>query len=168
MCFTSDPYPRRGSEVTREAIRILGEAGMRPCILTKNGEEAARDFDLLERYGGQFGVTMVFDDDRLRLKYEVGAGCTSARYGALFEALRSGIFTWVSVEPVIDADEAIRVIEVVSSHADLVRIGQLNYMPAPEGRIDWGEFGRRARRTCEEWGVQYYLKESLRLAMGEL
>ena len=57
LCFTCDPYPHNhDSTVTREIIKILKETGNHVQILTKNGLDAHRDFDLLD---GQdwFGIT---------------------------------------------------------------------------------------------------------------
>lgn len=57
LCFTCDPYPNGyDSTPTREIIKILKDSGNNVQILTKNGVDAIRDFDLLGS-GDMFGVT---------------------------------------------------------------------------------------------------------------
>lgn len=49
LCFTCDPYPKGyDSMPTREIIKILKDSGNKVQILTKNGSDAIRDFDLLD------------------------------------------------------------------------------------------------------------------------
>ena len=47
---------------------------------------------------------------------------------------------------------------------DRVKIGKLNYHPSD---IDWAKFGREAVAACEEMGLDYYIKDSLRAEMDK-
>ena len=49
-----------------------------------------------------------------------------------------------------------------SKCADRVKIGKLNYHPS---NIDWAAFGREAERLCRGYGLDYYIKDSLRKEM---
>lgn len=153
LCFTCDPYPKGyDSAPTREIIKILKQTGNHVQILTKNGEDAIRDFDLLDS-GDWFGITLDGTDCEASLK---------ERAGALFEANRRGIKTWVSFEPVTDEETFFRDLQTVSGIVDKVKIGKLNYHPSS---INWKSFGEKAEKMCNELGIDYYIKESLRREM---
>ncbi len=165
LCFTCDPYPKGcDSTPTREIIKLLKNSGNHVQILTKNGTDAARDFDLLDE-NDWFGVTYAgySDEDFERAPSgEKGAGTPHERLMALFEAHEKRISTWVSAEPVLDADEVLFLIEF-ADYIDLWKIGKLNYHPS---NLDWGAFGRRAETLLKVKRRKYYIKDSLRAEMG--
>ncbi len=73
-----------------------------------------------------------------------------------------GIKTWVSFEPVTDADQFFKELHLISGIADKIKIGKLNYRHT---EIDWAEFGRKAEELCKSLGLDYYIKDSLRAEM---
>ena len=79
----------------------------------------------------------------------------------LCAAQNKGIKTWVSFEPVINAENVLDAIETLH-FVDKVKIGKLNYYPSD---IDWAAFGKAAEDMCKACGVDYYIKESLRKVM---
>ena len=72
----------------------------------------------------------------------VGAGAApiAERIEAIRAARAAGIFTWVSVEPVVDTAEAIEVIETLRDEVDLWKVGKLNHDRQRESAIDWRRF----------------------------
>lgn len=157
LCFTCDPYPTGyDSTATREAIKLLKAAGAHVQILTKG--DGSRDLDLLDA-GDWYGITL----DGGGIWSGPGAKWPSERMKAAKAAHEAGIKTWVSFEPVTDAESVLTLIETVSWWADKVKIGKLNYHPSD---IDWADFGERAEELCQDLGVDYYIKESLRREMG--
>ena len=158
LCFTCDPYPTGyDTTPTREVIKLLKGAGAHVQILTKG--DGKRDFDLLDGedwYGITLDATMHREHD-----YDVAP---LFRYCDLIKAHNAGIKTWVSFEPVLDAENALGMIRDVARYADKVKIGKLNYHPSD---INWAEFGRRAEALCQELGLDYTIKESLRREMEE-
>lgn len=156
LCFTCDPYPiGYDTTVTREIIWILKVTGNHVQILTKS--DGSRDFDLLDRndwygitYTGSFGAE------------EPYAGGRFTRLCALYNAKSSGIKTWVSFEPVINAKEVCNLIYTHHEFFDRIAIGKLNYYPSG---IDWAKFGREVEELCQSFGVDYYIKDSLRKEM---
>jgi len=164
LCFTCDPYPKGyDSTPTREIIKILKSSGNNVQILTKNGLDASRDFDLLDS-NDWFGVTYAgyntggfFAD----ITSEPNAGIPHERLKALYEAKSKGINTWVSAEPVLNVDDVLNLIEF-ADYVDLWKVGKLNYHPS---NIDWLDFGRRAERLLKTKKKQYYIKDSLREIM---
>lgn len=151
LCFTCDPYPTGyDTTPTREIIKILKEHGNHVQILTKG--DGRRDFNLLDE-NDWYGVTL----DGMGKFPEIGLE-------GLYKAKERGIKTWISFEPVCDARNVIALLLLVgqSKIADRVKIGKLNYHAS---NIDWAAFGREAERLCRGYGLDYYIKESLRKEM---
>ena len=130
LCFTCDPYPKGyDSTPTREIIKILKDSGNYVQILTKNGADAMRDFDLLDS-NDWFGVTYagysdIYDCEENSVpKEEIGAGSTYYRIKALGIAHKKGIKTWVSAEPVINTIKVAELIEL-AEYIDLWKIGKM-------------------------------------------
>lgn len=173
LCFTCDPYPKGyDSTPTREIIKILKETGNHVQILTKNGTDAMRDFDLLDG-DDWFGVTYAgysgycSDPDYVPIE-EPGSGTPHDRIQALGVAHKMGIKTWVSAEPVLNAVAVLNFIEC-ADYINLWKVGKLNYHPSD---VNWKEFGERVERKLivkKRWNpnVDYYIKESLRAEMDK-
>ena len=152
LCFTCDPYPTGyDTTPTREVIKSLKEYGNHVQILTKG--DGSRDFDLLDG-NDWYGIT-------LDGKTVVSAGCPP-----IFQIRRAkarGIKTWVSFEPVLDDVRVLWLIEAMAPIVDKVKIGKLNYHPSD---IDWAKFSHDAEALCQQLGLNYYIKDSLRAEMG--
>jgi DNA repair photolyase len=85
----------------------------------------------------------------------------SVRVEWLGVAKRNGVETWVSVEPVVDAEEALRAIEAAAPWTDEFRLGKLNHMPEVEKGIDWRDYAERAVGLCQKLGKRYFVKADL-------
>lgn len=154
LCFTCDPYPTGyDTSATREIIKVLKAAGNHVQILTKG--DGSRDFDLLDS-NDWYGITY---DGSTHGVYE-----PSDRWADVYSAKMLGIKTWVSFEPVVDADMVLEAIEECHDIIDRVKIGKLNYHPSD---INWARFGADAEALCRELGVDYYIKDSLRKEMEQ-
>lgn len=150
LCFTCDPYPTGyDTRPTREIIKLLKEYGNHVQILTKG--DGSRDIDLLDGEDW-YGVTLDGKDGTNVLH----------RYLGLRMMHDMGINTWVSFEPVLDADIVLTAIEAVAPFVDKVKIGKLNYHPSD---INWKTFGHEAERLCRQLGLDYTIKNSLRAEM---
>ena len=150
LCFTCDPYPTgHDSFATREIIKLLKKYGNHVQILTKGS--GMRDFDLLDG-NDWYGVTLTGTE---------GAECRLI--SELKEAHDRGIRTWISFEPVLDAQGVLEQIRHTADFAGRVKIGKLNYHPSD---IDWRQFGHDAEALCRKLGAEYYIKESLRREMS--
>lgn len=153
LCFTCDPYPTGyDSTATRRIIKLLKDYGNHVQILTKGSGQ--RDFDLLDE-NDWYGVTLdgsEFGTDRLTL-----------RLRDICDAHAKGIKTWVSFEPVVNAENVLKeIIMAQKCGVDKVKIGKLNYYPSD---IDWKAFGEEVERLCKQLGLNYYIKDSLRKEM---
>lgn len=155
LCFTCDPYPTGyNSTPTREIIEALKDSGNHVQILTKG--DGTRDFDLLDD-NDWYGIT---DDGQMGIMGD--ALSMHTRYAGLAKARSLGIKTWISFEPVVYSDGVLDSISRFGKYMNKIKIGKLNYHPSD---IDWKEFGKEAERLCQSLGVDYYIKDSLRVEM---
>ena len=172
LCPVCDPYPQGcDTSVTREVIQCLKRYGWHVRILTKG--DGARDADLLDM-DDWYGVTL--DGNREQWDRE------TMTYGGLsgeelFESLKlvhKRANTWVSFEPVLDAQIVLRTLRACvqpsplggrrSRVADKVRIGKLDFQPSD---IDWAKFGRAAALVCDSIGLDFHVTDSLRAQMRD-
>lgn len=164
ISFVGDPYQpaEKDLRLTRQAIEILIDHDLPFTILTKGGLRATRDFDLLEgRDNVWFGTSLSFWDQPWADTWEPYAAPIIERIIAITDAHMRGIPTWVSIEPVIDPTQALRIIDELSGWVDRWRIGKINHFPKIEKEIDWIKFRTDVTRLLESWGADYYLKKSL-------
>lgn len=168
LCFVTDPYQPIEADhgLTRCAIGILSRHGFPVHILTKAGPLAQRDFDLLEGDpDNAFATTLTSLDLDHQRQWEPNAGSPSERMINLDLAHRTGIPTWVSLEPVIDPDWTLGLIERVAPITDHFKVGTLNYQPRGK-EIDWPTFGREAIEILQRLGARYYIKKDLARYLG--
>lgn len=129
LCFTCDPYPEGyDTTPTREIIKVIKDSGNHIQILTKG--DGSRDFDLLDE-SDWYGITL-----------DGSEGIACKRAETLLAAHNRDIKTWVSFEPVVNAETVLAQIEMVAPFVDKVKIGKLNYHKSD---INWKEFGKNGR-----------------------
>ena len=149
LSFTCDPYPTGyDSTPTREIIKLLKEYGNHVQILTKGN--GSRDFDLLDS-NDWFGVTITGGETAEKL-HDLSVQLIQAK--ALYK-----INTWISFEPVIDADSVLESLRNGANAVDKVKIGKLNYYKSD---INWHDFGIEAEKICKEQDIKKKKKKSLR------
>jgi DNA repair photolyase len=162
MSFTSDPYQHIDFKYkfTREAIKILHKNNLSVQIITKSGKRAERDFDLLTS-NDILTTTMTFLDDNDSLEWEPNAALPEQRIEAIKNAKKKGIQTWVSLEPVIDPEQSLKIIEKVHKFVDFFKVGKLNYHPLSL-KINWKTFGNEAIEILKKYNKKYYIKNDLK------
>jgi len=160
LSFMSDPYHSDdAARLTREALLLLEQYNLRVQVLTKGGRRSTRDFDILARNRWKYGATIIFQSESLREQWEPGAPPIAERIEAIREAHARGIFTWISVEPVVDPDEAIKVVESLRGEVDFWKIGKLNHDRQREAAIDWRRFLMDIEAALD--GQRYLIKKDL-------
>lgn len=159
LCYTSDPYQSpEAAKLTRDALLILEKYKMTATVLTKGGSLAMKDFDILERNNWEFGTTLSHLSDTIKKKWEPNAGTVDSRIIAIRHANKRGIKTWVSVEPVMDANQALDLISLLYAEVDFWKIGKMNHRKLD---IDWAKFRDDAVELLESLGAKYYIKKEL-------
>lgn len=157
--FMSDPYQNdEAAKLTREALLICQKYGFKKVnVLTKAGKRI--DFDLLKANNWKFGSTIIFKSEALREEWEPGATTIQDRYDAVKKAHELGIYTWVSIEPVIDPKEALEVIKDLKPFVNFWKVGKINHFKEIEEKIDWSKFLKDAEQELS--GCEYYIKKDL-------
>jgi len=164
LSFHGDVYQPAEDELqlTRQAIEILRDADLPFTILTKGGTRAIRDFDILEGYEkARFGTTLIFTEQSDADYWEPKAASIENRIQAVREAHARKIPTWVSIEPVIDPDQAIKIVETLHPVVDHWKVGKINYHKEIEDAVDWIKFRERIRDRFQAVDADFYLKKSL-------
>lgn len=163
LSFIGDPYDpiNDRTNLTRNILRILKCYDIPFQVLTKGGMRAVPDFDLYTRLDA-FGTTLTILDPIRAREVEPFAACPSNRIRALELAHKQGIETFVSLEPVLDAVQALQIIGRTYESVDCFRIGKLNHQ---HSNINWRMFATRAIRLCRQLNVDYYIKKDLALCL---
>lgn len=191
LCFTSDPYQpaERDFRLTRQALEIFNAHNIPWQVCTKNGAQALEDdLDLflgagccdgsfnprqfkpgLDVSAGWLGQTIVFTNEDDRALWEPGAPELASRFYAAGQAKTLGITNWVSIEPVIDPEQALAIVTQTWGFVDILKIGRINHLQhlKPELRakvanIDWATFTHRLASTLASMpNARYIIKDSL-------
>ena len=163
LSFQGDVYQHSETELrlTRQALEIFVANDLPFTVLTKGGNRAERDFDLLQQSGkARFGTSLVWTDDAKRQKFEPDAAPVRERVGMICKAAGRNIPTWVSLEPVIDPEEALSVIIALHHVVDFWKIGKINHNKELEKAHDWVKFREDVTELLERVEAKYYIKKS--------
>jgi DNA repair photolyase len=124
LSFTTDAYNPFDSTLTRPTIEILREFGLAYCVLTKGGTRALVDIDLYRPNRDAFASTLTSLDDAFSLKWEREAALPGDRITALKAFHSAGIYTWVSLEPTLDIESSLAIVQETHDYVDLYKIGR--------------------------------------------
>ncbi len=166
LSFTTDPYHPGDTSLTREVLKTLQEFGLGICTLTKGGTQALRDLDLFRPQRDAFASTLTTMDDEVSLEWEKNAALPADRLAALMEFHNAGIFTWVSLEPVIDPAMTLQIIQASAPWVDLYKVGQINYHRQAR-LINWRKFTADALELLNRLGKKHYIKRDLQPFLPE-
>jgi DNA repair photolyase len=158
LCFTTDPYHPGDTGLTRQTMEILREQDLSFSVLTKGGTRALRDIDLFRPDRDAFASTVTSLDDATSLRWECNAALPADRIASLRAFHDAGIFTWVSLEPTLDAETSLAIVRKTHRFVDLYKIGKLNYAASV---TDWQDYTLRMIELCSKLGVKHYIKRDL-------
>lgn len=165
LCFLTDPYNHLDEEVgtTRETLKILLEYNVPVSILTKGGNRALRDLDLFKMFGKhiQIGCTITCTDPEKSMANEPNASLPDERLNLLSVCKKNNIRTWVSMEPVLNAQDSLNAMLFLIPYVDLFKIGKLNHDPLTEAKIDWRQFLDDSVWLMKKYKRDYYIKADL-------
>ena len=160
LSFTTDPYHPGDNSLTRDVLATLQGYGLGTCALTKGGSRALRDIDLFRPDRDAFASTLTTLDDAFSRKWERGAQLPGDRIATLKAFHDAGIFTWVSLEPTLNTESSIAIIEHTHEFVDLYKIGRANYLPMTN-TTDWESYTHRILELVNRLGVKHYIKHDL-------
>lgn len=160
LSFTTDPYHTGDTALTRETLKVLRDHGLGFCTLTKGGTRALRDLDLFRADRDAFASTLTSLSPTFSAKWERHAALPADRIAALREFHAAGIFTWVSLEPTLDIESSLEIVQEAHTYVDLFKIGRVNYLPMTK-TADWQDYTVRMIDLCQRLGVRHYIKKDL-------
>ena len=117
----------------------------------------------MKKANTHLGITLSFVNDEKRQEWEPNASSVNDRLAILKSAHKAGIFTWVSLEPVIDPVEALAVIRKAHNYVRFWKVGKLNHMKEYEQTVNWRKFLYDAETLLKKYGANYYIKNDLRV-----
>ena len=161
LSFTTDPYHPGDMAPTRKTLEILLAHGLAFCTLTKGGTRAFRDLDLFRPDRDAFASTLTSLDDRFSLKWERAAALPADRIEALRQFHAAGIFTWVSLEPTIDVEASLAIVDATYEFVDLYKVGAGNYLGEITKMTDWRSYTLRMIEKLQRLGKAHYVKRDL-------
>lgn len=161
LSFTTDPYHPGDTSLTRETLQVLREHGLGFCTLTKGGTRALRDIDLFRPDRDAFASTLTSLDDAFSLKWERAAALPTDRLAALRAFHVAGIFTWVSLEPTLDTESSLAIVEATHGFVDLFKVGRANYCGQITKATDWRDYTLRMVELLQRVGARHYIKKDL-------
>jgi len=157
LSFTSDPYHLGDTAPTRTTLETLAEHGLAFCTLTKGGTRALRDLSLFRPDRDAFASTLTTLDDRFSQKWERNAALPADRIAALKAFHKAGIFTWVSLEPTLDVNSSLAIVEATHAFVDLYKVGRANYLPMTRS-TDWADYTLRMIDLLQRLSAHHYIK----------
>jgi len=160
LSFTTDPYHPYDTTLTREVLQVLANHGLSFCTLTKGGTRALRDIDLFRHDRDAFATTLTSLDSAFSKKWESGAALPEDRIEAIKTFHKAGIFTWVSLEPTLDIESSLAIVQETHSYVDLFKVGRANYLPMTK-TTDWESYTHRMIDLCDSLGSAHYIKKDL-------
>jgi DNA repair photolyase len=160
LSFTTDPYHPGDTSLTRRTLEVLLAHGMGMCTLTKGGSRALRDLDLFRPDRDAFASTLTSLDESFSLKWEGEAALPADRIATLRRFHDAGIFTWVSLEPVIDTAATLEIIRQTHRFVDLFKVGRANYLGLTK-TTDWARFTNEVLDVLNRTGARHYIKKDL-------
>src|SRR5579872_5882664 len=166
LSFTTDPYHPGDITLTRRTLEVLIAYGLGICTLTKGGVRALRNIDLFRPGRDAFASTLTSLTPEFSLKWERDAALPMERMDVLREFHDAGIFTWVSLEPVLDTEATLEIIRRTHTFVDLYKVGRGNYVGLTK-TTDWRKFTADVLKVLAETGSKHYIKKDLQPYLPE-
>ncbi len=159
LSFTTDPFNPHDTSLTRPAIEVLKSYGLSFVTLSKGGSRALPFVDLYRPGVDHYACTLTTLNDSMSLRWERGAALPQDRIDTLRAFHDAGIYTWVSLEPTLDADTSIEIVRGTHGFVNLYKVGKLNYV---NSKTDWRDYVRRMVEISETVDADFYFKEDLK------
>jgi DNA repair photolyase len=166
LSFTTDPYHPGDTTLTRQVLEALIEHGLGFCTLTKGGKRALRDLDLFRPARDAFASTLTSLDAAYSRKWERAAADPDERIAALCNFYERGVFTWVSLEPTLDVEASLAIVDATHGFVDLYKVGRANYLKLTKS-TDWRDYTLRMVDKLNALGKAHYIKQDLQPFLPE-
>jgi len=161
LSFTSDPWHRGDVAPSIRTLEILIEHGLGMCTLTKGGTRGLQALSMFRPGRDAFASTLTSLDDSFSLKWERNAALPADRIAALRTFHEAGIFTWVSLEPTLNVESSLAIVDATHEFIDLYKVGRANYVPTITKVVDWEDYTHRMIDKLQKLGKKHYIKKDL-------
>lgn len=161
ITFSSDPWHTGDTTPTPKVLDRLIDHGLSFCTLTKGGSKSLRDIGWFRPSYDAYAVTLTSLDRDFALNWEPLAAEPSDRIAALRKFHERGVFTWVSIEPTLDVEHSLAIIEATAGFVDLYKVGQANYLKEITRTTDWRGYTLRVVDLLQRLGKRHYIKKDL-------
>lgn len=159
--FTTDPFHPGDTSLTKFAIKVLVNNGLGFCTLTKGGTRALPFKHLFRPNRDAFACTITSLNARTSRKWERQAADPADRLAALRAFHDAGIYTWVSLEPTLNAAASLAIVDATCGFVDLYKVGMANYIPKVAAKIDWQDYTLRMIDRLQQLNKPHYIKRDL-------
>jgi hypothetical protein len=132
LSFITDPYHLGDTTLTRTCLQTLAEHGQGFCTLSKGGLRALRDLPLFRATHDAYATSLTSISDVFAERWERLAAPPSERMRTLQRFYEAGIYTWVSLEPIISVQHTLAVIALTAEYTCLYKIGPMNHLVLKE------------------------------------
>lgn len=157
LSFTSDAFQDLENEITIEVLEMFLKYNIIPVICTKGYVNDNILHILSEFEKCYFGMTLTLKNTYI---IEPNAMPYNQRFNQLCEAkFRYALNTWVSLEPIINCQETIEIINETHTFIDHYKLGALNYS---KDKPDYKKWLPEIIKTLNNLNCDYYIKESLK------
>src|SRR5690606_15465729 len=130
------------------------------------GQRALSCIDLFRPDRDAFASTLTSTDEAFSLKWERGAALPADRMATIKAFHDRGIFTWGSLEPTLECESRLDIIQRTHEYVDLYKIGRANYLPMTQS-TDWESYTHRIIELVNRLGVKHYIKKDLQRYLPE-
>lgn len=161
ITFSSDPFHPGDLTMTERTISMLLAGGMAFCTLSKGGARALPFIGKYRPDRDAYAASLTSLDGAFSRMWEPEAAMPWDRIETLRRFHEAGIFTWVSLEPTLDADASIAIVKETHEFVDLYKIGKANYVKKVSDAIDWQDYVDRVTATCRALEKRHYVKRDL-------
>jgi DNA repair photolyase len=161
LSFTTDPFHPGDISLTGYALDILAGHGLAFCTLTKGGSRALQFANRFRPDRDAFACTLTTLDDDFSRKWERNAALPGDRIAALKFFHDLGIFTWVSLEPTLDVEASLAIVDATHEFVDLYKVGRANYLKEITRTTDWRDYTFRMIDKLQKLGNRHYIKADL-------
>lgn len=166
LCFTTDPFMYNHKEVSDLSIAIIkriNESGIKCTALTK-GTLPEELTELSNQ--NEYGITLISLNEEFRKKYEPYAAPYTERINSLYKLHKTGIKTWVSIEPYPTPniiEQNFNEILNTISFVDKIIFGRLNYNPMvtkyPRYKEFFNDLSNEVIAFCKKNNKEYHIKK---------
>lgn len=161
ITFSSDPFHLGDLEPTAKVMASLRGAGLAFCTLSKGGGRALPFLSQYRPERDAYACTLTTLDDEFSKLWEPNAALPADRIETLRKFHDAGIFTWVSLEPTLDVEASLEIVQETHRFVDLFKIGKANYLKEITRTTDWQDYTVRMIDLCQRLGVKHYIKRDL-------